>query len=159
MVWRGARRLQKLFFAFAGCRRESALESRHEFTLGRRVRIVTALCAEFHDRWNVSWYRFLCVRVTRLVCVRQARVAPISLAYVTCLAAQNCQEFRSCGSRFSRKPRVFDPVLSLRGGRWHRLPRSQSLHGLRALCVAALPCCTDKSERCVATTGQPDGVW
>ena len=47
VVFRGARRLQKLFFALAGCRRrcaimnfwlvevlESTLESRHDFTLG-----------------------------------------------------------------------------------------------------------------------------
>ena len=75
---------------------EFLAQSRQDFTLGRRLRIVTALCNEFHDRWNVSRYRFLCVRVTRLVCVRQARVARSNLAYVTCLAAQSDQEFRSC---------------------------------------------------------------
>ena len=105
-------------FALAGCRRhcaimnfwlldvlESALDSRHDFTLGRRARIVTALCAEFRDRWKVCRYRFLCVRVTRLVCVRQARAAPSNLAYVTCLAAPELPGV-PCRSLFPRKPEL-----------------------------------------------------
>ena len=65
------------------------------------------------------------------------------------------------GVPFVRKP-VSEENPSFRSctftSRWS-LPRSQSPHGLRAVCVAAPPCFKDRSGRCVATTGQPDRVW
>ena len=41
------------------------------------------------------------------------------------------QEFPFAQKPVSEETRVFDPVLTLRGVRWRRLPRSQCLHGFR----------------------------
>ena len=47
----------------------------------------------------------------------------------------------------SQETQAFVLVLSRRGRPWRRLPRSQSLRGLRAVCVAALPCFMGRPER------------
>ena len=135
---RGARILQKLFFALAGCRRHCAitgsLKSWRVLSSPDTILHWDGECGllrhsalNFHDRWNVCWCRFLCVRVTRLVCVRQA---PNKSGVCDVSGGLELPGVPFVQKPVSEENRIFDPVFSLRGGRWHRLPRSQSLHAL-----------------------------
>ena len=117
VVFRGARRLQKLFFTMGGCRRhcaimnfwlvevlESALESRHDFTLGSVCGLLRHSAMNF-TFGGVYLGTDFCVSASHGWCACDRRgLRPALWRMLRVWWPQSGQEFRSRRSPFLRRP-------------------------------------------------------